>query len=152
MTSRHRKQRAPKKVKELEAQEKALLCTQVAADHKAESPLIYYVGEIASFADYFVICSGRSTRHVQSIAEHIEAALGQRKVKPMGKEGLTEGQWVLLDYDDVIVHIFYQPMRVFYDLEGFWWEARQVEFKEGRSGQLVQSRPIEPAAGKGLDE
>lgn len=115
---------------ELPPLQKALLCAQVAADHKAENTLIYEVVEFVSFADYFVICSGRSTRHVHSIAEHIEEALAQRRVKPMGVEGLTEGQWVLLDYNDVIIHIFYQPMRAFYDLEGLWWEARQVEFSE----------------------
>ena len=125
-------QTARKKGKKLEPLKKAQLCAQVATDHKAEDTLIYEVAEIMSFADYFVICSGRSTRHVQSIAEHIDGALGQRRVKPMGVEGLTEGQWVLLDYNDVIIHIFYEPMRAFYDLEGLWWEARQVEFSETR--------------------
>lgn len=124
------KQPAPKKVVELSPREKALLCAQLAADHKAEDTLIYEVAALVSFADYFVICSGRSTRHVHSIAEHIEAALGRLRVKPMGVEGLTEGQWVLLDYSDVIIHVFYRPMRSFYDLEGLWWEARQVEFPE----------------------
>ena len=123
-------QPAVKKTTELSPFKKARLCAQVAADHKAENTLIYEVAEIVSFADYFVICSGRSTRHVQSIAEHIEVALGQRRVKPLGVEGLTEGQWVLVDYNDVIVHVFYNPMRAFYDLEGLWWEARQVEFSE----------------------
>ncbi len=132
MSRSRMKQRAPKKAEELPSLEKALLCAQVAADHKAESPLIYHVTEVVSFADYFVICSGRSTRHVQGIAEHIEGALSQRRVKPMGIEGLTEGHWVLLDFNDVIVHIFYQPMRAFYDLEGLWWEARQIEFSETR--------------------
>ncbi len=122
----------PNKGAELPPLQKALLCAQVAADHKAENTLIYEVVELVSFADYFVICSGHSTRHVHSIAEHIEQALGQRRLKPMGVEGLTEGQWVLLDYNDVIIHIFYQPMRAFYDLEGLWWEARQVEFSEIR--------------------
>ncbi len=125
-------QQASKKVEELPALKKALLCAQVAAAHKAERPAVYNVAEIVSYADYFVICSGRSTRHVQGLAEHIEEALLQRRVKPLGVEGLTEGQWVLLDLSDVIVHIFYQPMRTIYDLEGLWWEARQIEFSETR--------------------
>ena len=124
------KQQTSKEVEEMGGLEKALLCAQVAANHKAESPLIYEVAEVVSYTDYFVICSGRSTRHVQAIAEHIQAALTERRVKPMGSEGVTEGHWVLLDLNDVIVHIFYQPMRAFYDLEGLWWEARQVEFSE----------------------
>lgn len=95
--------------------------------HKAERPLIYDVAELVSYADYFVICSGRSTRHVQALAEHLEKALLQRRIKPMGVEGLSEGQWVLLDLGDVIVHIFYQPMRAIYDLEGLWWGGQQIE-------------------------
>ncbi|MEJ2429819.1 MAG: ribosome silencing factor [Deltaproteobacteria bacterium] len=69
-------------------------------------------------------------RHVQAIAEHSEVALSQRRVKPLGIEGLLEGHWVLLDLNDVVVHIFYHPVRAFYDLEGLWWEARQVDFSE----------------------
>ena len=124
------KQQTSKKVEEIDGLEKARLCAEVAAAHKAERPLICEVAEVVGYTDYFVICSGRSTRHVQAIAEHIEAALAQRRVKPMGVEGLLEGHWVLLDLNDVIVHIFYQPMRAFYDLEGLWWEARQIEFSE----------------------
>ena len=123
-------QPALRKAAELSPKEKAVLCAQVAADHKAEETLIYEVDQIVSFTDYFVICSGRSTRHVQSIAEHIEGDLKRRRIKAMGVEGLSEGHWVLLDYNDVIVHVFYQPMRTFYDLEGLWWEARQIEVPE----------------------
>jgi ribosome-associated protein len=130
------KQPTPKKVEELTALDKAVLCAEVAAAHKAESPLICEVAEVVGYTDYFVICSGRSTRHVQALVEHIEAALAQKRVKPMGVEGFREGHWVLLDLNDVIVHIFYHPMRAFYDLEGLWWEARQVEFSEtGASDQ-----------------
>lgn len=124
------KKQTSEKLEEMGGLEKALLCAEVAAAHKAEKPLIYEVGEVVSYTDYFVICSGRSTRHVQSIAEYIEAALVQHRAKPMGVEGLMEGRWVLLDLNDVVVHIFYQPMRAFYDLEGLWWEARQIELSE----------------------
>jgi ribosome-associated protein len=123
-------QQTSKKVEKIGGLEKAMLCAEVAAAHKAERPLIWEVNEIVGYADYFVICSGRSTRHVQAIAEHIEAALSQRRVKPLGIEGLLEGHWVLLDLNDVVVHIFYHPVRAFYDLEGLWWEARQVDFSE----------------------
>ena len=124
------KQQTSKKVKEIGGLEKAVLCAEVAAAHKAERPLICEVGEVVGYTDYFVICSGRSTRHVQALAEHIEAALRERRIKPMGVEGLMEGHWVLLDLNDVIVHIFYHPMRAFYDLEGLWWEARQLELSQ----------------------
>lgn len=119
-----------KQVEDIGGLEKAVLCAEVAAAHKAERPLICEVGEILGYTDYFVICSGRSTRHVQALAEHIEAALVKRRIKPMGVEGLKKGHWVLLDLNDVVVHIFYHPMRAFYDLEGLWWEARQIEFSD----------------------
>jgi len=124
------KQQTSKKVEEMAGLKKAMLCAEVAAAHKAERPLICEVAEVVGYTDYFVICSGRSTRHVQALAEHIESALAQRRVKPMGVEGMLEGHWVLLDLNDVIVHIFYHPLRAFYDLEGLWWEARQIEFSE----------------------
>ena len=130
MRSSHIERKAIKKVKDLPSLDKAVLCAQVAAAHKAENPLIYHVSEIVSYADYLVVCSGRSTRHVQGLAEHIEAALGQRRIRTFGKEGLAEGHWVLLDLSDVVVHIFYEPMRNFYDLEGLWWEAQKIEFSE----------------------
>ena len=130
------KEQTSEKVEEIGGLEKAVLCAEVAAAHNAERPLICDVGEIVGYTDFFVICSGRSTRHVQALAEHIEAALRERRVKPMGVEGLMEGHWVLLDLNDVIVHIFYQPMRAFYDLEGLWWEARQIDFSQtGASDQ-----------------
>ena len=130
MNSSHSKKSPEKETKGLPSLDIALLCAQVAAAHKAENPLVYHVAEIVSYADYLVVCSGRSTRHVQGIAEHIEAALGKRRIKPLGKEGWLEGHWVLLDLNDVVVHIFYEPMRGFYDLEGLWWEAQQVDFSE----------------------
>jgi len=105
----------------------ARMCAEVAVAHKAEEPLILNVAEMASFTDYFVILSGRSTKHVQAVAEHVEKALHEHHLKLMGAEGLAEGQWVLLDAGDVIVHIFYHPVRAFYDLEGLWAEARHVD-------------------------
>ncbi|MBW1979588.1 MAG: ribosome silencing factor [Deltaproteobacteria bacterium] len=109
--------------------EKALLCAQVAIDHKATEPIILHVAEIVSITDYFVICSGRSTRHVQAIAEHMQQELRAQRLKPMGIEGMREGHWVLLDLGDVVVHIFYEPIRSLYDLEGLWREAPRVEVK-----------------------
>jgi ribosome-associated protein len=141
-----------KSVDREQAEKKALLCAQVASAHKAENILIFNVTDVVSFADYFVICSGRSTRHVQGLAEHIEADLRQRRIRPMGVEGATEGQWVLLDFDDVIVHIFYQPVRAFYDLEGLWWEAPQVEFSAASSELPAGTDASNPAAGRIPDD
>jgi ribosome-associated protein len=119
----------------------ARLCAKVAVAHKAEEPVILNVAEMASFTDYFVILSGRSTRHVQAVAEHIEEALHEHDLKLMGAEGLAEGQWVLLDAGDVIVHIFYQPVRAFYDLEGLWSEALHVDLTRATRNRPTSVRP-----------
>lgn len=124
------KKRTSEERLEFSPKEIALLCARVAAAHKAQDPVILEVAGIVSFADYFVICSGRSTRHVQAIAEHLDRALHERRLKHMGIEGLREGHWVLLDIGDVIIHIFYQPVRKFYDLEGLWAEAGRIELSE----------------------
>ena len=83
---------------------------------------------LASFADYFIICSGRSHRQVTAIAEHVEKELKAQGIKTLSIEGLREGHWILMDYGDVIIHIFYEPIRVFYDLESLWSDARRIDF------------------------
>jgi len=107
--------------------ELAETCAQIASDAKAEELLILDVTGISSFTDYFVIMNGRSTRHVQGIAEAIEGELRTKRIKASQAEGLQEGMWVLLDFDDVVVHIFYYDQREFYNLEGLWHDAKKVE-------------------------
>jgi len=96
------------------------------------------VREITSIADYFIICSGRSDRQVQSIAQGIEENLGPMGIRPLSVEGMSRGQWVLMDFADVIVQIFYQPVREFYDLEGLWSHAPRVELPEPYSTLVNQ--------------
>jgi ribosome-associated protein len=108
----------------------ARLCAQVALDTKAEDLVVLDVQGIASFTDYFVIMTGRSTRHVQGLAQAIDGELSAKRVKASHAEGLQEGLWVLLDLDDVIVHIFYHEQRKFYDLDGLWHDARQVDISD----------------------
>ncbi len=106
--------------------EKALSCAREADERKAMDLVLLDVSELASFADYFLICSGRSSRQVQGIADAVQTRLRSMGIRPFGVEGEREGHWVLLDYGDVIVHIFYEPIREFYDLEGLWAEAKVV--------------------------
>jgi len=77
--------------------------------------------------DYFIICSGQSSRHVQGIASFIEESLAKEGIYPLGIEGFTQGSWILMDYNEVIIHIFYKPIREFYDLEGLWSSAKRIE-------------------------
>ena len=106
--------------------ELAQICAGAALDTQAEELVILDVRGLATFTDYFLIMNGKSTRHVQALAEAIEGAVRSKRVKASSAEGLNEGMWVLLDFDDVIVHIFYHEQRKFYDLEGLWSQAKQV--------------------------
>ncbi len=124
----------------VESWEKALLLSRFALEKKAYDLTLMEVREITSIADYFIICSGRSDRQVQSIAQGIEENLGKTGISPLSIEGLSRGQWVLMDFSDVIVHIFYQPLREFYDLEGLWGHAPRVELPEPYSTLVNQFR------------
>jgi ribosome-associated protein len=110
-------------------EELARLCAQAALDSKAEDLVILDVRGLTTFTEYFVIMNGKSTRHVQALAEAIEERLRSKRVKSSTAEGLREGLWVLLDFDDVVVHVFYHELRKFYDLEGLWSEAEIVSFE-----------------------
>jgi ribosome-associated protein len=109
------------------SKEKAFLCARALLERKAIDPVILEVANLSSFTDYFLICSGNSDRQVQAIASHIEEKMSKQGIRPLGLEGKREGRWILLDYGDVIVHVFYQPAREFYDLERLWSEAPRVE-------------------------
>ena len=119
---------------------KALLLSRFALEKKAYDLVLMEVREITSIADYFIICSGRSDRQVQSIAQGIEENLSEAGIPPLSVEGISRGQWVLMDFSDVIVHIFYQPVREFYDLEGLWSHAPRVELPEPYSTLASQFR------------
>jgi len=84
---------------------------------------------IAAFTDTFIICSGRSNRQVTAIAEHIEAELKKQGKRPLSVEGVKEGHWALLDYGHVVIHVFYESGREFYNLEGLWSDAKKVNIE-----------------------
>lgn len=121
------------------SREKAFLCARALLDRKAVDLAILEVKTLSSFTDYFLICSGNSDRQVQAIASHIEEKLGQQGIRPLGIEGKREGHWILLDYGDVVIHVFYQPVREFYDLERLWSEAPRVELPSER--RVRRKRP-----------
>ena len=110
--------------------ERALECTRAALDRKAYDLVVLETGQVSSIADYFVICSGRSDTQVQAIAEAIEAHMAARGLRPLSVEGLPRAQWVLMDYGDVVIHVFYVPVREFYDLERLWTRAPRVDLPE----------------------
>jgi len=107
-----------------------LECTRAALDRKAYDLVVLETGNLSSISDYFVVCSGRSDTQVQAIAEAVEKALAAHGERPLSIEGLPHAQWVLLDYGDVVLHVFYVPVRQFYDLERLWARAPRVELPE----------------------
>ncbi|OGP51141.1 MAG: ribosome silencing factor [Deltaproteobacteria bacterium RBG_13_43_22] len=117
---------SPKRSPKWSAQEKALLMARAALQKKPRDPVLLEVGESCSFADFFLILSGTSTRQTQALAGHLEETLRKQGIRPRGIEGMETGHWILMDYDEVIVHIFYESVREFYDLEGLWIEARHL--------------------------
>ena len=111
----------------MDSLEKVISCARFALDKKACDLEILEVGPLTSVAEYFLVCSGRSDTQVQTIARHIRENL---PVHVLAVEGISRGQWVLLDYGDVVVHVFYPPVRRFYDLEGLWIKAPRIELPE----------------------
>jgi len=84
---------------------------------------------LTSLADAFIICSGRSNRQVSAIAEHVRRVLREAGIRPLHVEGEKEGHWVLLDYGHVVIHVFYEPVRNFYDLESLWTDAPRIDLQ-----------------------
>jgi ribosome-associated protein len=99
---------------------------EAASEKKALNLIVLDVRDLTSIADVFIICSGRSNRQVNAIADTIVAKLKKHKIKPLSVEGTGQGHWVLLDYGHVIIHVFYEPVREFFDLEGLWSDAKRI--------------------------
>jgi ribosome-associated protein len=112
------------------AWEKTLLLTRFALEKKAYDLVVLEVRELTSIADYFILCSGRSDRQVQSIAQGLDENGREEGFKPFAVEGMQRGHWVLMDFSDVIVHVFYEPVREFYDLDGLWGHAPRAKLPE----------------------
>ena len=110
----------------ISAREKALLLSRVALQKKPRDPLLLDVSKSCSFADFFLILSGTSTRQTQALSSHLEETLRKEGIRLRGIEGVETGQWILMDYDEVIIHIFFESIRGFYDLEGLWMEAPRL--------------------------
>ena len=116
--------------KKIDSRKRALMCINALLENKAKDMVILNVRELSAFADYFIICSGTSDRQVRALASSIQENLKKSRIVPLGIEGEKPGQWVLMDYDDLIVHIFYEPVRAFYNLERLWSDAPRMEIGE----------------------
>lgn len=110
-----------------ETRERVLLCVNALLQKKARDLTILKVKAVSSFTDYFVICSGGSDRQVQALADAIREGMKEAGIIPLGVEGDKIGKWILLDYADVIVHVFYEPLREFYNLEQLWSDVPRMD-------------------------
>jgi ribosome-associated protein len=110
----------------LESNELARTIVQIVEDKKAEDIIMLDIRELSIIADYFVICTGTSERQVRALAREVDEQLGKQGIEPLHIEGMTDARWVLLDYNNVIVHIFDPVTREYYRLDKLWAEAPRV--------------------------
>jgi len=111
----------------MESKKLALLCRELADNKKAEDIVVLDVRKVSSVTDYFVIATGASHPHLRAIVEEISSRLrDEHDLRPSRTEGHTGGNWVVMDYFDVIVHVMHTETRKHYDLEGLWGDAKPV--------------------------
>ncbi|MBN1364716.1 MAG: ribosome silencing factor [Syntrophaceae bacterium] len=108
-----------------------MLCINATLQKKAKEIVVLNLKKISAFTDYMIICSGTSEREVQAIAQAIQIFLKKAGIRPLGVEGEANGQWILLDYDDVVISVFYEPTRTFYDIENLW-DAPRMKVNENK--------------------
>lgn len=120
------------------SKEWAVMAAQAASDKRASDIVAIDVGELLVVTDYFVICTGNTDIQVRAIAEEVEDRLREQAgVKPIGREGVSEGKWVLLDFGDLVVHVFQPEERSFYRLENLWSDAPRLELPEDVTGPAI---------------
>lgn len=107
----------------------AKLAIAAALDKKAVEPILIDVCGRSSYADFIAVVSGRSDRQVDAIAEGVCEAMAAHGRRPIGREGARNGRWVLIDFGDVVVHVFYHPLREVFDIESLWIDAPRVKLQ-----------------------
>jgi ribosome-associated protein len=114
----------------LSSHDLSLLAGDLARAKKASNVVILDLRQLTSVTDFFVICSGAADIHVKAIAESIRQGLAEHDQKPLHTEGMAHGTWVLIDYVDVVVHIFLEERRKFYGLERLWGDAPMEKLED----------------------
>ena len=116
------------------------IAINAADDKKANDLVVLDISKIASFASYFLICTGDSSRQMQAIADEVEKRMKECGIRPSHVEGYQNSEWILLDYGDMVLHIFSKTARVYYDLERLWRDGKKLDVS-----QYIQKK--EPKAG-----
>ena len=114
----------------MEAREIAKLAVEALEDKKAQDIKVIDISEISTIADYFIIASGNNRSQVQAMCDNVEELLGRNQVFCKQKEGYQNANWILMDFQEIIVHIFDTENRLFYDLERIWRDGKEIEVDE----------------------
>ena len=120
----------------MDALQKLKTALKVALDKKAENPVVIDLRELTTLADYFIVLSATSDTHARTIADEIKKKLKDKGILPLSVEGYENANWILIDYGDVIVHIFRPEFRELYNLESLWMDAPRIEISELLSEEI----------------
>jgi len=115
---------------------KVFAAVEAALEKKAYNLIVVEVEHLSSIADYFLIVTGRSDVQVQAIARGIEERMDRENAYPISIEGFHHARWIVLDYDDVVMHVFFEPAREFYRLERTWTDGREIPLPEPLRSQV----------------
>lgn len=113
-----------------ESKKMALLAVEALEDKKAEDITIIDISEVSVLADYFIIADGNNKNQVQAMVDNVQEELFKAGYEMKQMEGYREGNWILLDFGDIIIHIFDKENRLFYDLERIWKDGKEVSIEE----------------------
>jgi ribosome-associated protein len=116
------------------------IAVNAADDKKASDVVILDISKIASFANCFLLCTGDSSRQMQAIADEIEKQLKAIGIRPSHMEGYQNSEWILMDYLDLVIHIFSRNARVFYDLERLWRDAKKMD-----ASLMIEKKEVKPS-------
>ena len=116
----------------LSAKEVAIAVTKALDEKKGQNIKLLKIDKVSSLADYFLICTGTASTHVKTLCDHVEAVVADEMQEPLlHREGHRGGTWVLLDFGCLVVHVFTNETREFYDLERLWNDAKEVPLNFG---------------------
>ncbi|MGE3153476.1 MAG: ribosome silencing factor [Nitrospiraceae bacterium] len=125
----------------LDSKAKALAIARASLDKKASDVRVLHVAALTSVADYLVICSGESERQVRAIADSIDGTLSSQRHPPLSMEGASSAKWILMDFGDVVVHIFHSAVREHYGLERLWSDAKRIRIPSTIPSPQPAERP-----------
>ena len=108
----------------------AIACAKVCEDKKAAHIVILDVRDLTYIADYFIVCSTNNERQARAITDDLRVSMREAGLRELGVEGLNDARWILQDFGDLVIHIFHESQREFYDIEGLWADAKKVLWKK----------------------